>query len=64
MWIETAAFPAMGSNDYQFIRQQWRMWIETFAELFNRVGQCVNSFASNGECGLKQSRACEWSGSA
>ena len=37
---------------HQFIRQQWRMWIET--------SRCrpvpptpTNSFASNGECGLK-----------
>ncbi len=37
----------------EFIRQQWRMWIET-----NLVGDAgfepANSFASNGECGLKQ----------
>ncbi len=39
----------------QFIRQQWRMWIET------TIGPMVqtwkaNSFASNGECELKQNR--------
>ncbi len=37
----------------QFIRQQWRMWIETIACCaFAQAGG--NSFASNGECGLKQ----------
>ena len=42
----------MTLDELEFIRQQWRMWIET------RSGNCVcarraNSFASNGECGLK-----------
>ena len=37
----------------EFIRQQWRMWIET-AMMHQRRLACGNSFASNGECGLKQ----------
>ena len=36
----------------QFIRQQWRMWIET-ARRANPQAAGLNSFASNGECGLK-----------
>ena len=36
----------------QFIRQQWRMWIETSYRPHLAMG-AVNSFASNGECGLK-----------
>ena len=36
----------------QFIRQQWRMWIET-SEIQPPPAPQVNSFASNGECGLK-----------
>ena len=42
----------MLSTGAEFIRQQWRMWIETS---FWRVGgtKLSNSFASNGECGLK-----------
>ena len=37
----------------EFIRQQWRMWIETSEIAVNRAPY-MNSFASNGECGLKQ----------
>ena len=38
----------------QFIRQQWRMWIETEQLPMHHVPPALNSFASNGECGLKQ----------
>ncbi len=41
-----------GDRHRQFIRQQWRMWIETGACTVCRPCQ-GNSFASNGECGLK-----------
>ena len=37
----------------EFIRQQWRMWIETATNM-NAVNKKANSFASNGECGLKR----------
>ncbi len=41
------------SRTAEFIRQQWRMWIKT-----DKLGMLAwaldNSFASNGECGLKQ----------
>ncbi len=54
MWIETATGPtAPGTSARQFIRQQWRMWIETTTTGPDLSG-IVNSFASNGECGLKQ----------
>ncbi len=36
----------------KFIRQQWRMWIETMRAV-RSVSRVDNSFASNGECGLK-----------
>ena len=36
----------------RFIRQQWRMWIETPFPCHMR-GLYQDSFASNGECGLK-----------
>jgi len=39
----------------QFIRQQWRMWIET-ASCPTTICPRFNSFASNGECGLKPIR--------
>ena len=35
-----------------FIRQQWRMWIETMM-VNAQAKRNVDSFASNGECGLK-----------
>ena len=37
----------------KFIRQQWRMWIETDYSVTAATIH-PNSFASNGECGLKQ----------
>ena len=49
----------------QFIRQQWRMWIETRPARRKHQLQPSNSFASNGECGLKHSEAagsCERAG--
>ncbi len=47
----------------QFIRQQWRMWIETSVP-WPTCSAKENSFASNGECGLKQCRSWlgRWSG--
>ena len=54
MWIETGDSVLVYRPDVKFIRQQWRMWIETqIHEL--RFTSSLNSFASNGECGLKQS---------
>ncbi len=41
------------SSQCQFIRQQWRMWIETSTRLRTTLAG-TNSFASNGECGLKR----------
>ncbi len=38
----------------QFIRQQWRMWIETAPHAPVAPSFALNSFASNGECGLKR----------
>ena len=52
MWIETAKPNWLQLLEQQFIRQQWRMWIETFAGC-GCPRSLVNSFASNGECGLK-----------
>ncbi len=53
MWIETSGLPEVDAYSRKFIRQQWRMWIETAS---SSLGQAsfTNSFASNGECGLKQ----------
>ncbi len=52
MWIETAPLPQAAARPAKFIRQQWRMWIETFPA--PPLPPCpTNSFASNGECGLK-----------
>ncbi len=53
MWIETGQQQRWQLVWAEFIRQQWRMWIETMCwsaceAFFN------NSFASNGECGLKR----------
>jgi len=42
----------------KFIRQQWRMWIETTRCSQPGNGR-KNSFASNGECGLKRAQAVE-----
>ena len=47
---EYAAIRNAGSM--QFIRQQWRMWIETDSTHPPKQDH-INSFASNGECGLK-----------
>ncbi len=52
MWIETAGTAAIAVVETEFIRQQWRMWIETGMVVVWLRGGC-NSFASNGECGLK-----------
>ncbi len=43
----------------QFIRQQWRMWIETEV-LAHQPHGFGNSFASNGECGLKRRWHAVW----
>ena len=43
-----------GAARHQFIRQQWRMWIETTSTRHHHDHPVRNSFASNGECGLKQ----------
>ena len=52
MWIETQFEVLQQNAQEKFIRQQWRMWIET--NDVNCSGNCIdNSFASNGECGLK-----------
>ena len=49
--------PSLMNRPAEFIRQQWRMWIET-ACATRRVGRInCNSFASNGECGLKHTWA-------
>ena len=53
MWIETPICRQRPGHGGEFIRQQWRMWIET-AALSTSTHFGVNSFASNGECGLKQ----------
>ena len=52
MWIETPNLPIQAAASQEFIRQQWRMWIETRRPLLWPGGR-GNSFASNGECGLK-----------
>ncbi len=52
MWIETLLPMSSGAAHAEFIRQQWRMWIETDVRGFVAIA-CQNSFASNGECGLK-----------
>jgi len=52
MWIETSASICRAATITQFIRQQWRMWIET-SSVLDRERYMLNSFASNGECGLK-----------
>ncbi len=52
MWIETRHHACAQRLSGKFIRQQWRMWIETSMVMV--VCPCAaNSFASNGECGLK-----------
>ena len=53
MWIETGSTASTKQSLPQFIRQQWRMWIETSWHSVPQL-QPMNSFASNGECGLKQ----------
>ncbi len=52
MWIETEIIPALIRSPIKFIRQQWRMWIETPLAITVPHWK-KNSFASNGECGLK-----------
>ena len=52
MWIETRGNGMAERMTMQFIRQQWRMWIETPAACGWPLPH-PNSFASNGECGLK-----------
>ena len=52
MWIETDVGQMAFMAVTQFIRQQWRMWIETMRGA-GRGCRLGNSFASNGECGLK-----------
>ena len=52
MWIETLVTFGQSAYRQEFIRQQWRMWIETFGGQLCR-SPTMNSFASNGECGLK-----------
>ena len=52
MWIETVN-PGVPADLFgEFIRQQWRMWIETDYR-YVALTDYDNSFASNGECGLK-----------
>jgi hypothetical protein len=46
-------FGNMELQGKEFIRQQWRMWIETSLYPVPVSGKW-NSFASNGECGLKR----------
>ncbi len=53
MWIETKSWCATAWWLDKFIRQQWRMWIETGLRVNNQGQMITNSFASNGECGLK-----------
>ena len=53
MWIETVWVSHQQVTSSKFIRQQWRMWIETMRLRVDVLGM-ANSFASNGECGLKQ----------
>ncbi len=55
MWIETLDRLSDAADTAQFIRQQWRMWIETLLPAATFTSW-VNSFASNGECGLKLTR--------
>ena len=52
MWIETTWLGLTWAMFREFIRQQWRMWIET-TMLSSSLRDGGNSFASNGECGLK-----------
>ena len=52
MWIETCRIQLHRLREAEFIRQQWRMWIET-AGTWPPMRWPRNSFASNGECGLK-----------
>ena len=65
MWIETAKNGGRWEDSNQFIRQQWRMWIETAKPANQPLYFIANSFASNGECGLKRSArstlAAQWS---
>ena len=51
MWIETVPHGCQ-AGQRRFIRQQWRMWIETPASSHALIDSWP-SFASNGECGLK-----------
>jgi len=53
MWIETRCPWPAAAGSCQFIRQQWRMWIETSFWSLICIELGANSFASNGECGLK-----------
>ncbi len=55
MWIETSLIHPPWNGKKKFIRQQWRMWIETGVRAQTAHHIC-NSFASNGECGLKRLR--------
>ena len=55
MWIETAIRYSNTCPPVEFIRQQWRMWIETQTLPCIPFWLSLNSFASNGECGLKRS---------
>ena len=52
MWIETSISSVCVRAAGEFIRQQWRMWIETRSRRSVKP-RTTNSFASNGECGLK-----------
>ena len=53
MWIETIWTFHSARTAPKFIRQQWRMWIETTRTWKPLILRQTNSFASNGECGLK-----------
>ena len=53
MWIETVMKRMISWLLTEFIRQQWRMWIETGLRAKFGAEVVGNSFASNGECGLK-----------
>ncbi len=54
--LKRQKYRVCGQEPGQFIRQQWRMWIETTGHN-QHAGSDGNSFASNGECGLKLVRA-------
>ena len=59
MWIETVCHARGTHHPAKFIRQQWRMWIETCSRMPVR-SEMWNSFASNGECGLKPPQIIDW----